>query len=124
MRAVNRVPARHVIASARLRGHGHRLCRPRGAVRVRDGAEVRWTAAALVAGLVVFEVTSTLHVTGPDLNDNAAIFRTYAASDGWVAVHLGQLAGGLLVLGGLVALYRSWDLTLGIAAAAATAASL
>ena len=62
---------------------------------------MRWAALALLAGLVVFEVASALHVTGPDLNDNAAIFRTYAASDGWVAVHLVRLAGGLLILGGL-----------------------
>jgi hypothetical protein len=91
----------------------------------------RVAAAAIVAGLVVFQVATLFHASGTDLNDNAAIFREYAQSSGWVTVHLVQLAGILLVLGGLVVLIREWDFAttrpsslavLGIAAAAASAA--
>src|SRR5256885_360187 len=100
MRALNRVPARHVIASARLRGHGHRLCRPRGAVRVRDGAIVRWTAAALLAGLVVFEVTSALHVLTVLLG--AVALHRRAAWLAWLGAlaATGYAASGVLIAAG------------------------
>jgi hypothetical protein len=37
--------------------------------------------------------------------DNPAVFREYAQSDLWIAVHLGQFLGFLLVIAGLVAVY-------------------
>jgi hypothetical protein len=39
--------------------------------------------------------------------DNQAAFTEYAHSDIWIAVHLGQYFGVLLLIGGLVALYLS-----------------
>ncbi len=92
----------------------------------------RVSAGAIVAGLVVYQVATLFHASGPDLNDNAAIFREYADSDGWIAVHLLQLAGILLVLGGLVGLVVAWQgpaprpstLTALVFAAAAASAAL
>jgi hypothetical protein len=64
--------------------------------------------------------------------DNQAAFTEYAHSDIWIAVHLGQYFGVLLLIGGLVALYLSIATKpgagaalarLGLAAAVTTAAS-
>jgi hypothetical protein len=71
--------------------------------------ESKVAAATIVAGLVVYQVATLLHESGPDLNDNEAIFRKYADSSGWVTVHLLQLAGILLVLGALMVLFRAWQ---------------
>lgn len=61
--------------------------------------------ALLVGGLVVNAAFTLAHPSG-DEDDHEAIFAEYAASDAWVAVHLGQFVGVLLALAGLLVLYR------------------
>ena len=39
--------------------------------------------------------------------DNPAVFREYAQSELWIAVHRDQFLGFLLVIGGLLAVYYS-----------------
>jgi hypothetical protein len=58
-------------------------------------------------GLVVVVISTQLHPAHENPMDNPAVFREYAQSDLWIAVHLGQFAGFLLIIGGLVALYFS-----------------
>jgi len=70
-------------------------------------------------GLVVLVISTQLHPAHENPMDNPAVFREYAQSDQWIAVHLGQFAGFLLVVGGLVAL--SFSLTIRPDAAAAVA---
>lgn len=51
--------------------------------------------------------SSIIHSPGPqpDLMDNPAIFAVYAEHDSWIAAHIGQLAGIMLIYaGGYVAL--------------------
>ena len=60
----------------------------------------------LVGGLVLNAVATLIHPAG-DEDDHEAIFRQYADSGAWVAVHLAQFVGVLLALGGLLALYRA-----------------
>jgi uncharacterized protein DUF4386 len=100
---------------------------------ISERLTLRLSSASIVAGLVVSQVATLFHPSGPDLNDNPAIFEEYAESGAWVAVHLVQFAGGLLILGGLILLLRLWQTeggtgstlaALGVAAAAATAAVL
>jgi hypothetical protein len=64
-------------------------------------------AVLFLLGLVVVVISTQLHPAHENPMDNSAVFREYAQSDRWIAVHLGQFAGFLLVIGGLVALYFS-----------------
>ena len=64
-------------------------------------------AMLFLLGLVVLVVSTQLHPAHENPMDNPAVFREYAQSDLWIAVHLGQFLGFLLVVGGLVALYYS-----------------
>jgi Domain of unknown function (DUF4386) len=63
--------------------------------------------ALLLGGFVLNAVvTMAFHPSG-DEDDHEAIFTEYADSDGWVATHLGQFLGILLVLAGLLVLSRA-----------------
>jgi hypothetical protein len=64
-------------------------------------------AVLFLLGLVVVVISTQLHPAHENPMDNPAVFREYAQSDQWIAVHLGQFVGFLLVVGGLVALYFS-----------------
>src|SRR6187200_3453149 len=64
-------------------------------------------AVLFLLGLVVLVISTQLHPAHENPKDNPAVFREYAQSDLWVAVHLGQFVGFLLVVGGLVALSYS-----------------
>src|SRR5215213_1151175 len=64
-------------------------------------------AVLFLLSLVVLVISTQLHPAHENPMDNPAVFREYAQSNLWIAVHLGQFAGFLLVIGGLVALYFS-----------------
>ena len=59
-------------------------------------------AVLFLLGLIVLVISTQLHPAHENPMDNPAVFREYAQSDLWVAVHLGQFVGFLLVVGGLV----------------------
>jgi uncharacterized protein DUF4386 len=61
----------------------------------------------LVGGLVLNFVVTAFHPSTEDPNDHPAAFAEYAADGGWKAVHLGQFAAAVVVVAGLVALYRA-----------------
>jgi uncharacterized protein DUF4386 len=97
---------------------------------------LRMGAIAFFAGIIIVIASSILHSPGPqpDLMDNPAIFTVYAEHDLWIAAHIGQLAGILLIYaGGYVALHTFFSrsesgvasalATLGLAAAIMTAAT-
>lgn len=83
----------------------------------------------MVAGLLINVGFTLVHPSGHE-DDHPAIFAEYAASDAWVAVHLGQFVGVSCALAGLLVLYRtllvpgaaSVVANLGAAAVIATAA--
>ena len=68
---------------------------------------LRIGTASLLLGLAVAVVFEELHPSREDPNDNARVFAEYARSGAWVTIHLGQLAGALLLVAGLGAL-GSW----------------
>jgi hypothetical protein len=77
-------------------------------------ATLRLGAIALLSGLalqVAIEVAG-LHPGHADPNDSVAAFQEYARASGWVATHLAQFAGALLVAIGLVNVAR-WLATQG-----------
>lgn len=78
----------------------------RGAPSVTSGrAELRLAGGLLVVGFLLNAFSTLLHPTGQE-DDHRAIFAEYAASDPWIAVHLGQFVGVLLALAGLFVIYR------------------
>ena len=74
---------------------------------MEERALLRIGAVSLGAGLLAAVVFEMLHPSREDPNNNPLVFAEYAADGDWVSVHLGELAGALLLLGGLVALCAS-----------------
>jgi hypothetical protein len=69
---------------------------------------LRMGSVAFLAGIVIFMVSTIgFHAGTRDPMDNPAVFAVYAQSDLWIAAHIGQFAGVMLVFaGGFVALFR------------------
>jgi hypothetical protein len=65
-----------------------------------------WMVGGLLTGGLLLTVLFTAFHPSGDEDNHQVIFAKYAASDAWVAVHLGQFIGVLLALGGLLALHR------------------
>ena len=61
----------------------------------------------LLGGLVAEYGVTTLHPAHQNPNDHHAVFAEYAASDNWIAVHLGQFATGMIVIAGIITLLRA-----------------
>jgi hypothetical protein len=68
---------------------------------------LRMGAVAFLAGVVIIIVSTLFHASSEDLMDNPVVFAVYAEDDLWIASHIGQFAGVMLVFaGGFVALHR------------------
>jgi hypothetical protein len=68
---------------------------------------LRMGSVAFLAGLVIIIVSTLFHASSEDLMDNPVVFAAYAESNTWIAAHIGQFAGVMLVFdGGFVALFR------------------
>jgi hypothetical protein len=62
---------------------------------------------AFLAGLVIIIVSTIFHPPGQPATNYPLVFAEYAASKTWIALHIGQFAGVMLVFaGGFVALYH------------------
>lgn len=70
---------------------------------------LRMGSIAFIAGLAIAVMSTIIHPTGTgeELMNNPFIFAVYAEDDLWIASHIGQFAGILLIFGcGFVALFR------------------
>ena len=68
---------------------------------------LRLGSVAFIAGIVIAVVSTAIHPTSNDLMNNPVVFTMYAKDDLWIASHIGQFAGILLIFaGGFVALHR------------------
>jgi hypothetical protein len=69
---------------------------------------LRMGSVAFLAGIVIFIVSTIgFHAGTMDPMDNSSVFAAYAQSDPWIAAHIGQFAGIMLIYaGGFVALHR------------------
>jgi hypothetical protein len=60
-----------------------------------------WMASiAFIAGLVIVIVPTGFHPSREDPANHPLIFMEYANSDPWIAIHIGQFAGGIIVFAG------------------------
>lgn len=67
---------------------------------------LRMGSIAFLAGVVIVVVSTELHPSREDPANHPLVFAEYANSDPWIAVHIGQFAGGIVVFaGGFGALY-------------------
>jgi uncharacterized protein DUF4386 len=73
-----------------------------------DRPMLRMGSVAFLAGIVIFMVSTIgFHAGTRNPMDNPAVFAVYAKSDPWIAAHIGQFAGLMLIYaGGFVALHR------------------
>jgi hypothetical protein len=68
---------------------------------------LRMASLAFITGLVITIVSTLFHASSHDLTDHPVVFAVYAQSDTWIAAHIGQFAGVMLIFaGGFVALFR------------------
>lgn len=68
---------------------------------------LRMASVAFIAGIVITIVSTMFHASSEDLTNHPVVFAVYAESDLWIAAHIGQFAGVMLVFaGGFVALFR------------------
>ena len=73
-----------------------------------DRPMLKMGSVAFLAGIVIFMVSTIgFHAGTMDPMDNPAVFAAYAQSDPWIAAHIGQFAGIMLIYaGGFAALHR------------------
>jgi hypothetical protein len=68
---------------------------------------LRIGSIAFLAGVIIVVVSTAIHPSKEDPANHLRVFAEYANSDSWIAVHIGQLAGGIMEYArGFVALYR------------------
>ena len=68
---------------------------------------LRIGSVAFLAGVVIVVVSTAIHPSKEDPANHLLVFAEYANSDSWIAIHIGQFAGVIMVFaGGFVALYR------------------
>src|SRR5918995_884943 len=67
---------------------------------------LRIGSTAFLAGVVIVIISTAIHPSREDPASHLLVFAEYARDDSWIAVHIGQFAGGIMVFaGGFVALY-------------------
>jgi hypothetical protein len=68
---------------------------------------LRIGSIAFIAGVIIAVVSTAIHPSREDPANHPLVFAEYASDDSWIAIHIGQLAGGIMVFaGGFVALFR------------------
>jgi hypothetical protein len=67
---------------------------------------LRIGSIAFLAGVIIAVVSTAIHPSGEDPANHPLVFAEYASDDSWIAVHIGQFVGVIMVFaGGFVALY-------------------
>jgi hypothetical protein len=62
---------------------------------------------AFIAGVIIVIVSTAIHPSREDPSNHPLVFAEYASDGSWIAIHIGQFAGGIMVFaGGFVALFR------------------
>ena len=68
---------------------------------------LRIGSIAFLAGVIIVIVSTAIHPSTEDPSNHPIVFTKYASNDSWIAVHIGQVAGGIMVFaGGFVVLFR------------------
>lgn len=74
----------------------------------RQGGLILLAGLLLIGGEVAGAIVGSFHAGGAtNANDHAAVFKQYAESDSWTAVHVLLFMSALLILAGVVVLARA-----------------
>jgi hypothetical protein len=87
--------------------HAVSTTRPTPAVTRSARQALRTATTLILVGIVAEYVVTDFHPAHEAPNDHHAVFAEYAASDSWIAVHLGQFAAGMVIVVGILALFRA-----------------
>lgn len=72
-----------------------------------DRPMLRMGSVAFIADIIIIIVSTSFHASSEDLTNHPIVFAIYAESDPWIAAHIGEFAGVMLVFGGgFLALHR------------------
>jgi hypothetical protein len=74
---------------------------------VTERTLLRLAGSLILGGSILVQVVTAFHPSREDPNDHPAVFAEYADADAWEAVHFGQFAAALIVIAGLIVLYRA-----------------
>jgi hypothetical protein len=67
---------------------------------------LRVGSIAFLVGMIIVIVSTAIHPSSEDPANHRLVFAEYASDESWIAVHIGQLAGVIMVFaGGFVALF-------------------
>jgi hypothetical protein len=67
---------------------------------------LRIGSIAFLAGAIIAILSTAFHPSTEDPSNHRLVFAEYASSDSWIAIHIGQFAGVIMVFaGGFVTLY-------------------
>ena len=70
---------------------------------------LRIGSIAFLAGMIITVVSTAIHPSTEDPSNHPLVFAEYASDDSWIAVHIGQLVGVIMVFaGGFVALSSAY----------------
>jgi hypothetical protein len=89
-----------------------------------DRTYLRVAAIVLILGELLFGVAGNLHPARESANQHAAVFAEYAESTNWTLVHLGQFAGMLVIIAGLLVLFQALNVRSGMAGLLAQGAAV
>ncbi|HEX5905056.1 MAG TPA: hypothetical protein VFY50_03310, partial [Candidatus Nitrosocosmicus sp.] len=59
---------------------------------------LRMGSVALIAGSIIAIISTIFHASTEDPDNHLVVFTTYACDDSWIAIHIGQFAGVVMVL--------------------------
>src|ERR671915_141723 len=62
-----------------------------------------------IAGMVIAIVSTLIHPSREDPSNHPLVLAEYASDDSWIAVHIGQFAGGIMVFAGGFVAYCNHD---------------
>jgi len=61
---------------------------------------LRMGSVAFIAGVVIVVASTIVHPSREDPPNHPLVFMEYANSDSWIAIHIGQFVGGMVIFGG------------------------
>jgi hypothetical protein len=76
---------------------------------VADRNALRLSATLLFAGELLYLLAGIFHPEREPANHHEAAFAEYAASGSWTLLHLGQFAGMMVIIAGLLALFFAFN---------------
>jgi Domain of unknown function (DUF4386) len=73
---------------------------------ISDRGLIRLSGVLLLSGFLINAIATAFHPSGEE-DDHEAVFREYAESGDWIAIHIAQFIGVIVAIAGLLVFYRA-----------------